>query len=50
MTDTDAYVEATDFFRDKSLFVNPYPYYDHIRSQCPVQREPHPRRVHGDRI
>ena len=41
MTDTDAYVEATDFFRDKSLFVNPYPYYDHIRSQCPVQREPH---------
>jgi cytochrome P450 len=41
MTDTDAYVEATDFFRDKSLFVNPYPYYDHIRAQCPVQREPH---------
>ena len=41
MTDTDGYVEATDFFRDKSLFVNPYPYYDHIRAQCPVQREPH---------
>ena len=41
MTDTDAYVEATDFFRDKSLFVDPYPYYDHIRAQCPVQREPH---------
>lgn len=41
MTDTDAYVEATDFFRDQSLFVDPYPYYDHIRSQCPVQREPH---------
>jgi cytochrome P450 len=41
MTDTDAYAEATDFFRDKSLFVNPYPYYDHIRAQCPVQREPH---------
>jgi cytochrome P450 len=41
MTDTDAYVEATDFFRDKALFVDPYPYYDHIRAQCPVQREPH---------
>jgi cytochrome P450 len=21
--------------------VNPYPYYDHIRARCPVQREPH---------
>ncbi|HEX4217682.1 MAG TPA: cytochrome P450 [Acidimicrobiales bacterium] len=41
MTDTDAYVEATDFFEDRSLFVDPYPYYDHIRAQCPVQREPH---------
>lgn len=41
MTDTDAYVEATDFFRDESLFVDPYPYYDRIRAQCPVQREPH---------
>ena len=40
MTDTDAEMETRDFFRDESLFVNPYPYYETIRAQCPVQREP----------
>jgi cytochrome P450 family 150 subfamily A5 len=40
MTD-ETKVEERDFFRDQSLFVNPYPYYDSIRSQCPVQRERH---------
>lgn len=29
-----------DFFRDKSLVADPYPYYDHLRSRCPVLREP----------
>src|ERR1039458_5294336 len=33
-------METRDFFRDESLFVNPYPYYETIRAQCPVQREP----------
>ena len=41
MTDQETKVEEKDFFRDHSLFVNPYPYYDNIRSRCPVQREPH---------
>jgi cytochrome P450 len=37
MTDFD----AIDFFRDKSVVADPYPYYDFLRSQCPVHREPH---------
>lgn len=37
MTDFD----AIDFFRDDTLVPDPYPYFDHLRSQCPVQREPH---------
>ncbi|MFZ0666020.1 MAG: hypothetical protein WAM97_09705, partial [Acidimicrobiales bacterium] len=33
--------EAVDFFRDESLFPDPYPYYEYLRSRCPVEREPH---------
>src|SRR5204862_8017812 len=33
--------ETVDFFRDESLVVDPYPYFDHLREQCPVRREPH---------
>jgi cytochrome P450 family 150 subfamily A5 len=33
--------DAIDFFRDNELIANPYPYFDWLRSQCPVQREPH---------
>ena len=33
--------DAVDFFRDDSLVADPYPYFDHLRSQCPVLREPH---------
>jgi len=33
--------EAIDFFRDDSVVVDPYPYFDYLRTQCPVQREPH---------
>jgi cytochrome P450 len=29
-----------DFFRGNELIVDPYPYFDHLRSGCPVQREP----------
>ncbi len=34
-------VDATDFFRDKALVGDPYPYFDEIRGRCPVRREPH---------
>jgi cytochrome P450 len=40
MTDTVAYVESKDFFKDEELFVDPHPYYDDIRARCPVMREP----------
>lgn len=31
----------TDFFRDEDLLENPYPYFDFLRSQCPLHRESH---------
>ncbi|HWU12333.1 MAG TPA: cytochrome P450 [Streptomyces sp.] len=37
MTDYD----AIDFFRDDALVTDPYPYFEHLRTRCPVQREPH---------
>ena len=37
MTDFD----SIDFFRGNELIADPYPYYDHLRTQCPVRREPH---------
>ena len=30
-----------DFFRDDRLVENPYPYFEALRQQCPVVREPH---------
>jgi cytochrome P450 family 150 subfamily A5 len=33
--------EGIDFFRGNELIGDPYPYYDYLRSQCPVLREPH---------
>jgi cytochrome P450 family 150 subfamily A5 len=33
--------ETIDFFRGNDLVADPYPYFDHLRGQCPVQREPH---------
>ncbi|KMV24062.1 cytochrome P450 [Mycobacterium heckeshornense] len=30
-----------DFFRDERLVENPYPYFEALRRQCPVVREPH---------
>ena len=30
-----------DFFRDKRLVEDPYPYYEALREQCPVTREEH---------
>ena len=33
--------EATDFFRGSDLIADPYGYFDWLRGQCPVHREPH---------
>ena len=33
--------DAVDFFRDDALLVDPYPYFEALRSECPVRREPH---------
>ena len=30
-----------DFFRDASVVGDPYPYWDQLRAECPVRREPH---------
>ncbi|HEY1827240.1 MAG TPA: cytochrome P450 [Acidimicrobiales bacterium] len=37
MTDYD----SVDFFTDESLLEDPYPYFDHLRSKCPVVATPH---------
>jgi cytochrome P450 len=34
-------ITALDFFRGEELVEDPYPYYEALRGQCPVQREPH---------
>jgi cytochrome P450 len=34
-------IEALDFFRDGGVAADPYPYYEALRKQCPVQHEPH---------
>ena len=39
MSDPD--LDAIDYFRGESLVDDPYPYYDHLRAECPVKREPH---------
>jgi cytochrome P450 len=33
--------ESVDFFTDESLLEDPYPYFDHLRSQCPIHPTPH---------
>ncbi|MFC5753252.1 cytochrome P450, partial [Actinomadura rugatobispora] len=33
--------EALDFFRGEELVEDPYPYFEALRGQCPVQRERH---------
>ncbi|MDP9166549.1 MAG: cytochrome P450, partial [Actinomycetota bacterium] len=33
--------DSVDFFTDQSLVPDPHPYFDHLRSRCPVVREPH---------
>ncbi len=33
--------DGIDFFRGGDLVADPYPYFAHLRGQCPVQREPY---------
>jgi cytochrome P450 len=33
--------ETVDFFTDESLVEDPYPYFEHLRAQCPVAVMPH---------
>jgi cytochrome P450 len=33
--------ESVDFFADESLITDPYPYFDYLRSKCPITQEPH---------
>lgn len=33
--------DGIDFFRGSDLVEDPYPYFDHLRSKCPVHAEPH---------
>ena len=33
--------DSIDFFRDDDVLVDPYPYFESLRSACPVTREPH---------
>jgi cytochrome P450 len=42
MTDFDEIdFDAIDFFRDNTFVADPYPYFEHLRARCPVQRERH---------
>jgi cytochrome P450 family 150 subfamily A5 len=34
-------LDGVDFFRDTTLVTDPYPYFGHLRDECPVLREPH---------
>ncbi len=40
MSDATNDYEAIDFFRGNELVADPYPYFDWLRAQCPVQPEP----------
>ena len=41
MTDTAHEFEAHNFFRSDRFVSDPYPYFDYLREQSPVVREPH---------
>jgi cytochrome P450 len=40
MTETASDYDTIDFFRSNELVADPYPYFDWLRTQCPVHREP----------
>ena len=33
--------ETTNFFADRSVHDDPYPYFDHLRELSPIWQEPH---------
>jgi cytochrome P450 len=33
--------DGIDFFRDNAFVADPYPYFEFLRAECPVRREPH---------
>jgi cytochrome P450 len=33
--------ETANFFKDRSIHDDPYPYFDHLRQRAPIWREPH---------
>ncbi|WP_396913454.1 cytochrome P450 [Mycolicibacterium sp.] len=37
---TDINYDTVDYFTDQSLVPDPHPYFDHLRSKCPVVKEP----------
>ena len=41
MTDTTSEKFDADFFVGDTYVAEPYSYFEHLRAQCPVQREPH---------
>ena len=41
-------IEAIDFFRDESVVVDPYTYFDQLRGKSPIWREPHQGRVFAE--
>jgi cytochrome P450 len=38
---SDSKLDSIDFFRTDELTADPYPYFEHLRLQCPVTKEPH---------
>ena len=41
MTDPTHDFAAHDFFLSDRFVTDPYTYFDYLRDQCPVMREPH---------
>ena len=42
--------DTVDYFTDQSLVPDPHPYFDHLRSKCPVVREPNYGVLRGHRV
>src|SRR6478609_2041543 len=40
-TDRTTEYDTIDFFTDMSLVDDPFPYFDHLRTKCPVAHLPH---------
>ena len=41
MSSQSGNLEKVDFFREDTFIPDPYTYFDELREQCPVVREPH---------